>query len=369
MGYFVFNLIQFIKCVRWGAINLSIFLITLIDIQSLPTELVLLANFIAESKGRLVGVKAKVQGLLKKFKSYEMLVTVCVYRDLLELIVPVSKVFEEDSLLPHEIKSHVSRTLLNLDEKLEEIGDDDEFLDSCMNRYTVVNQETLSGQFIKAGQKRKIAENRESVSVSFTMSDASLENAISKIHRIKTEVIPCLTDTLKQRFVDFSEDSHIYAAMSFMDPACWSDGKDYGKSEISLICEHFAEPLSHASFKVENVFTEWKNFKKYVKSSVKPGTNARSMWKSVLNYRRGEFPNLSLLASLIISISGSNSSVERMFSCVTCILSDRRLSMSHDTLANSVIVRGNDSNWTVGERNEIIDRAVEIYTSKRLLFR
>ena len=45
------------------------------------------------------------------------------YLDLLELIVPASKVFEECRLLPHEVQS-VSRTLLNVQEKLDEIGED-----------------------------------------------------------------------------------------------------------------------------------------------------------------------------------------------------------------------------------------------------
>ena len=39
--------------------------------------------------------------------------------------------------------------------------------------------------------------------------------------------------------------------------------------------------------------------------------------------------------------------------------------MSHDTLENSVIVSGNNSIWSEKEREEIIDRALEIYLSKR----
>ena len=39
--------------------------------------------------------------------------------------------------------------------------------------------------------------------------------------------------------------------------------------------------------------------------------------------------------------------------------------MSHNTLKNSVIVSGNNSIWSEKEREEIIDRALEIYLSKR----
>ena len=65
-----------------------------------------------------------------------------------------------------------------------------------------------------------------------------------------------------------------------------------------------------------------------------------------------------------LSMSGSNSSVERTFSFVTNILFDKRLSMSHDTLENSVIVSGKNSIWSEKEREEITDRAFEIYLSK-----
>ena len=82
---------------------------------------------------------------------------------------------------------------------------------------------------------------------------------------------------------------------------------------------------------------------------------------SVLCYLSDKFPNLCLLASLIVSISGSNnSSVEHTFSFVTDIVSDKCLSMSHNTLKNSVIVSGDNSIWSEKEREEIIDRALEI---------
>ena len=57
----------------------------------------------------------------------------------------------------------------------------------------------------------------------------------------------------------------------------------------------------------------------------------------------------------------SNSSIECTFSFVTNISSDKRLSISHDTLKNSVIVSGNNSIWSEKEREEeIIDRSLNI---------
>ena len=81
-------------------------------------------------------------------------------------------------------------------------------------------------------------------------------------------------------------------------------------------------------------------------------------------YRKQEFPELCRLASLMMAISGSNSSVERSFSVLSLILSDRRLRSSHDVIDDIMVIKGNDKNWSENEREEIIERALAIYMRK-----
>ena len=64
-----------------------------------------------------------------------------------------------------------------------------------------------------------------------------------------------------------------------MDIACLDNTKDYGKDKILLLCEHFSEPLSLAGLLIE-----WKAFKKFLKTSISPGTTARRLCKSVELY-------------------------------------------------------------------------------------
>ena len=89
------------------------------------------------------------------------------------------------------------------------------------------------------------------------------------------------------------------------------------------------------------------------------------MWESTINFHETQFPNLIKLISLILSISGSNSQVERTFSTVTNILSDKRLSMNHNTLEDCLVILGNDSLWTKHEKGEIIQASRELYMKKR----
>ena len=50
-------------------------------------------------------------------------------------------------------------------------------------------------------------------------------------------------------------------------------------------------------------------------------------------------------------------------------MNDRRLKMNHSTMEDSLIIAGNDQNFTYQERDDILSRAVDIYLSKRRVFR
>ena len=65
------------------------------------------------------------------------------------------------------------------------------------------------------------------------------------------------------------------------------------------------------------------------------------------------------------AISGSNSSVERAFSVLSLLLSDRRLSMNHDLMENLLMVKCNDRAWSTKEKSDILNRAVQMYLEKR----
>ena len=51
---------------------------------------------------------------------------------------------------------------------------------------------------------------------------------------------------------------------------------------------------------IDRARKEWKGFKVFVESHYSKLPDAKSLWKSVMSYRREEFPNLCKLASLIV---------------------------------------------------------------------
>ena len=183
--------------------------------------------------------------------------------------------------LTAEVQSSLSRILLELQGKLDEIENEDNSTGSYFSRFSIADNITLSGEFAKADDKRKRIPNRECISVSFAMSKVDREGAFAKNHQIKNAVLPVLITTMKNRFVDYENDGRIYSAMGLMDIACGDDTKDYGKDEILLLCEHFTEPLSSTGLQKEKILIEWKAFKKFVKTSVSSGTTGRALWNFV----------------------------------------------------------------------------------------
>ena len=93
-------------------------------------------------------------------------------------------------------------------EKFEEIGSDEKFIDSYVSTFLVSELENsqswlvggLTGEFFKAGEKRKRPENRNYLSVNVSMNSIKKEEAIAKAQEIKKKVIPDLIATLTTRF-------------------------------------------------------------------------------------------------------------------------------------------------------------------------
>lgn len=180
----------------------------------------------------------------------------------------------------------------------------------------------------------------------------------------KISTIKKLKTVLEDRFPEMN--SEFFKAIKIYDPHNWRDEADFGVRELNILLGRFLVPLSEAGISERDLFVEWKRFRSFAKRHFEDlFKEPKMLWRRVLNFRRLEFPNLSLVIELITCIAGSNSSVERAFSLLTLLLNDRRLSMSHETMEDLLLTKANDSAWSEAERKGIIARAVEIYLEKR----
>ena len=313
--------------------------------------------------------KGKLRGLHDKFCSYKMLCLVSTYLDLLEKTRPASKIFESEGLLPFDLKPVIEMTLSELDECIEDACTDGEFIDSNLARFRLVHDvngeedtRVVKSQFLKEGHSQKSPDQREYVFHTFDRLTFMNEESRQIASREKKEVGGKLKSLLQKRFQNSNED--LYETMRFIDPACWDNRKDYGNEVLAKFTEHFDSTLSKAGFDTRKVLAEWRSFKNYVKASQK-GVDVKTLWQRIFQYKRDEYPNLCLCVEIIFSMSGSNSTVERAFSTLRLLLSDRRLSMKHTRMEQLLVIRGNDKNWSQEEREAILVRSVDIYLEKR----
>ena len=82
--------------------------------------------------------------------------------------------------------------------------------------------------------------------------------------------------------------------------------------------------------------------------------DTEELGKKILGFKRSEFPNVCALVEILISISGSNSTVEHAFSTLKNILMDKYLFMKHKRMEQILISSCNEKDSTVPERKKII---------------
>ena len=95
--------------------------------------------------------------------------------------------------------------------------------------------------------------------------------------------------------------------MKLFDPKNWTDDHDYGTSQLDGFAEHFELPLSETNYDHWKAKCEWKRFRKFVKVNhsnelVGGEIDCKTFWKSTLQFRRTDFPNLSLHTQAIITL-------------------------------------------------------------------
>ena len=151
--------------------------------------------------------------------------------------------------------------------------------------------------------------------------------------------------------------------MSPLDPKNWTQDRNYGDDQLTQLSSHFEVPLKDAGFNESLIKKDWRFFRNFVKVHHQ-GVNTKELWGKVFCHKRTEYPNLCLLGEIRFSLSGSNSTVEKAFSLLTLLLTDKRLSMKHATMQSILVININDKIWTETEREDIFSLAVDKYLQK-----
>ena len=218
--------------------------------------------------------------------------------DILEILTPVSKIFEGEGLIACEVETIIAETLRNIEEEIHACSKDDEFLTSHLASFKGIEEKKIfCATFIKADDmhKKNLHKERVSIEPNVVYSD----NLLLKLKQI-----------LSERFDD--QKGLAYQNMKWYDPKNWSNNRTYGIYQILNLYTHFKIPLDACNFELDAALHEWKNLCTFVSTNYR-GLEARPLWEKIFQYKRRGYENICLLAELIMSSSGSNSKVEKAF--------------------------------------------------------
>ncbi|XP_065665100.1 zinc finger protein 862-like [Hydra vulgaris] len=311
-------------------------------------------------------MRAKLSGLSKRLHDYRLLCMVCSYLDILEKLSPLSLVFEKQMLMVNELKPAVDITKASLAELSHE--DIDNIIDSYLLKFKINEKDgstNLLSSYFKEGNELKKS-NPEFVEIELNnMANLNFEciHSAIKVRKLAIEIIlPLINDRFSSLL------NPIFESMDWLDPQVWIADSMYGDASISLLLNEFFYPLEKLGMDFKMVLSEWRAAKLLINAQYTTALTPLQIWQNIFLYYKIKFPNLSLLVELLMCIAGSNSAVERVFSILTVILTDRRLKMNHSTMEDSIIIAGNDTNFTQQERDDILSRAVDIFLDKRRVF-
>ena len=193
-------------------------------------------NIIADPNTRKE-TKTKVKGLLKKLNLYRFMSLVTCYLDILEIVTPISKLFEAERLLPFEVQPLVSETIANIDNCINASIDDD-LLVSYLASFCVIDGE-LNLSFLKVYDRRRSKSDHEHVTIAFENTTDLDETVVHETVAKKQNALRSLKEIFEERFSSFSDP--IYQNMKWLEPKNWEDDVAYGSSQIEKLASHFKD--------------------------------------------------------------------------------------------------------------------------------
>ena len=336
-----------------------------------------LENALASTDPNMRNIKPKLKGVLKKLRNYTFMRECCLFKQMLDNVSKFSLLLEKGDLMVFEIQPAVEKTKEKNTEILTaeadkcglflEINEDEEseLPDTIATRRNVPHAVPPTGRVSircnlpKPGHNRR-KYDKEYVEVRFG-GITNIATADSVVDKIKKKTIPEMNKCLDERFQSFNDD--IFKNMSWLNPANWCDTKAEIKS-LEALSEHFEVPLRQCGFDKSRLIDEWKDFKRNVKHFY-PGVKAKRLWKNIFLYRKKSFPNICILAEIVMCLGISNSTVEGGFSQLTLLLSDRRLSLREDTMDDLMLIKCNHLSFTESERQAVVELALTNYMQKR----
>ncbi len=177
-------------------------------------------------------IQPKLTGVMKQLANVRILSAACFFKLVLDIVANLSLKFEQNKLMPFDVKPAIESVV----SELHELLDTGESPIEAVNNMILVDN-VLEAQLLKRSHNRKKnVANREYVTVAFSLM-TNIGETGKTVAKLKPEVIPCLIACIQDRFTSFQLD--IFRSMHWVDPANWRENE---ADEIQSI------QVSHSNF-------------------------------------------------------------------------------------------------------------------------
>lgn len=175
------------------------------------------------------------------------------------------------------------------------------------------------------------------------------EAAQESPRRSKNMLLGRIKEAMQTR-LQVAENRHILPANAVLNCEGWEKRTEDGEENLSFaddgiteLYNHFKEPLSKAGLNgtVGDLLEQWHDLVTYTKRYLDPSrTPYLRVWRRIFDSsRRDQWSMVLTLVELLFSIPISNAKVERLFSLMNRVKTDRRATLGESNLNHLVRIR------------------------------
>ena len=254
--------------------------------------------------------KAKLCGYLRRWKNFKVLVGCACFSDLLKPANILCKVLQEDELCIVRAIEQIMKTKKNID-KLKKT----EF------EHLPTVRKILS----------RVSEDRKYQSDKILGYEAGIGYVKSNWIAWANEVKTCLKDRLQTEHTDLLSNAITLLAINGWEH---QEDRSFGYSAIDNVCKHFKTPLENVQVDFSLVQEEWHDMVEYATTYLNlVQEDYKVMWWKLFNCADAKkLSNVLALAELLFCLPMANGQLERVFSTLKFIKSNRRNCLKEETL-------------------------------------
>ncbi len=250
-------------------------------------------------------------GMCTFMSSPKFILTCGFFLDVLQLVEPLNRVFQQQASTYSSITPLVTSTVKNLKDLEVFPGDNEKMVRSKIDQHGTYGE------------------------IPMVISDAMK----TEFGNLKGKYLQNLVENLERRFP--SKDTGLLAKLSVLNPNNWPKEaeklREYGQEELLALLTHYQEYMEGDH---DDLLSEWRQFLRFVfDNHQKHMTSFSELSQLTLNHLKTPFPSVAVLFELAQVLAVSSADCERGFSIQNIIKTHKRSCLKSSTLQNLQMIK------------------------------